>query len=92
MQLKNKPFLLYRTVITDQYSVVSQEQQDTLMNLRTRAGLTRREVANTLGVTEKTIYVWETSANSPKMTVEQVQKMLEVLGCTLGELVIATTK
>ncbi|WP_052049640.1 helix-turn-helix transcriptional regulator [Leptolyngbya sp. KIOST-1] len=69
-----------------------QSQQATLMDLRTRAGLTRREVANALGVTEKTIYVWETSNNSPKMTVSQVQKMLEVLGCTLNELAIATGK
>ena len=72
--------------------MVSQGQQDTLMDLRTRAGLTRREVANALGVTEKTIYVWETSANSPKMTVAQVQQLIEILGCTLDELVVAATK
>lgn len=79
-------------VITDRYSMVGQEQQDTLMALRTRAGLTRREVANVLGVTEKTIYVWETSANSPKMTVVQVQQLMEILGCTLAELAVAATK
>ena len=69
-----------------------QSQQATLMDLRTRAGLTRREVANALGITEKTIYVWETSDNPPKMTVFQVQKLLEILGCTLDELAIATMK
>jgi len=69
-----------------------QSQQVTLMDLRTRAGLTRREVANALGITEKTIYVWETSDNSPKMTVSQVQKLLEILGCTLDELATATVK
>ncbi|MBE9111797.1 helix-turn-helix transcriptional regulator [Nodosilinea sp. LEGE 07298] len=69
-----------------------QSQQARLMDLRTRAGLTRREVANALGVTEKTIYVWETSVNVPKMTVSQVQKLLEILGCTLDELAIATKK
>ena len=72
--------------------MVGQGQQDTLMDLRTRAGLTRREVANALGVTEKTIYVWETSANSPKMTVAQVQQMLEIFSCTLDALVVAATK
>lgn len=72
--------------------MVGQEQQDTLMDLRTRAGLTRREVANALGVTEKTIYVWETSANSPKMTVVQVQQLIEILSCTLAELAVAATK
>lgn len=69
-----------------------QNQQVTLMDLRTRAGLTRREVANELGVTEKTIYVWETSENSPKMTVAQVQQLLVLLNCTLDELVLATAK
>jgi DNA-binding XRE family transcriptional regulator len=69
-----------------------QSQQTTLMDLRTRAGLTRREVANALGITEKTIYIWETSENPPKMTVFQVQKLLQILGCTLDELAIAASK
>ena len=34
------------------------------MELRNCAGLTRRQVSLELGVTEKTIYMWETSANS----------------------------
>ncbi|MFQ4139024.1 helix-turn-helix domain-containing protein [Nodosilinea sp. PGN35] len=79
-------------VITEQYSMSGQSQQATLMDLRNRAGLTRREVANALGVTEKTIYVWETSENPPKMTVAQVQKLLDVLDCTLDELAIGTRK
>lgn len=62
------------------------------MDLSTRAGFPRREVANALGVTEKTIYVWETSNNAPKMTVHQVQKLLEILDCTLDKLAIATRK
>lgn len=69
-----------------------QSQQATLIDLRTRAGLTRREVANALEITEKTIYVWETSEKPPKMTVSQVQKLLGILGCTLDELAIATSK
>lgn len=69
-----------------------QGRQVTLMDLRTQAGLTRREVANALGVTEKTIYVWETSDKPPKMTVTQVQQFMAVLGCSLEQLAIATTK
>jgi DNA-binding XRE family transcriptional regulator len=67
-----------------------QSQQATLMDLRTRAGLTRREVANALGVTEKTVYVWETSGKPPKMMVSQVQKLIELLNCSLEELASAT--
>ena len=69
-----------------------QNQQVTLMGLRTRAGLTRREVATALGVTEKTIYVWETSENKPKMTVAQVQLLLQLFDCSLDDLVTATEK
>ncbi|MEO1509449.1 MAG: helix-turn-helix transcriptional regulator [Cyanobacteria bacterium J06633_23] len=72
--------------------MVGECQQGTLMDLRSRAGLTRRQVANALGVTEKTIYVWETSEKSPKMTVAQVRQLIEILNCTLDELVVAATK
>ncbi|MEQ8537868.1 MAG: helix-turn-helix transcriptional regulator [Coleofasciculus sp. D1-CHI-01] len=60
------------------------------MELRNRAGLTRRQVAMELGVTEKTIYVWETSSNPPRLTVAQVQRLIEMLNCSMAELVEAT--
>jgi DNA-binding XRE family transcriptional regulator len=72
--------------------MTDQRNQVTLTDLRNRAGLTRREVALELGVTEKTIYVWETSANPPKMTVTQVQRLINLLSCTIEELAIATEK
>jgi DNA-binding XRE family transcriptional regulator len=43
-----------------------------------------------LGVTEKTIYVWETSSNPPRLTVAQVQRLIEMLNCSMAELVEAT--
>ena len=73
-------------------SVSKPNQQVTLMDLRTRAALTRREVAIALGITEKTIYVWETSQKPPKMTVTQVKQLIELLSCTLEELAAATEK
>lgn len=72
--------------------MTNQSDQVSLMDLRNRANLTRREVAAALGVTEKTIYVWETSAKTPKMTVAQVQKLIELLNCSMEELVQATEK
>jgi DNA-binding XRE family transcriptional regulator len=60
------------------------------MALRERAGLTRRQVATDLGVTEKTIYVWETSKNPPRLTAALVQRMMEILNCSMEELVEAT--
>ncbi len=72
--------------------MIEESNQVTLMELRNRAGLTRRQVAAELGLTEKTIYVWETSLNPPRMTVAQVQRLIEILNCSMDELVEATSK
>ena len=72
--------------------MTEESNQVTLIKLRNRAGLTRRQVALELGVTEKTIYVWETSANPPRMTVAQVQRLMEILNCSIKELVEGTEK
>lgn len=57
----------------------------TLMNLRERAGLTRRQLANAVGVTEKTIYVWESNCKEPKMTPSQIESYLKTVGCSFEE-------
>jgi len=59
--------------------------EPTLMNLRERAGLTRRQLATAVGVTEKTIYVWESSAKEPKMTPSQIESYLKTVGCSFEE-------
>ncbi len=68
------------------------DDQVTLAELRKRAELTRRQVAIALGVTEKTIYVWEMGANEPRMTPAQTKQLMETLQCSFEELVIATKK
>lgn len=55
------------------------------MNLRERAGLTRRQLANAVGVTEKTIYVWESSDKEPKMTPSQIESYITAVGCSFEE-------
>ncbi len=77
-------------VVTEQYRIKAGSDRVTLMALRERAGLTRRQVATDLGVTEKTIYVWETSKNPPRLTAALVQRMMEILNCSMEELVEAT--
>ena len=86
------PIRIYRTVITKKYSMTEGSDQVTLSDLRSRAGLTRRQVSIELGVTEKTIYVWETGDNAPKMTITQVRRLLEILNCTIEELEAATKR
>ena len=61
----------------------------TLTKLRQRSGLTQQELADAIGVTQKTISIWEKGAVEPKVTFEQTKRLMEVLNCTLDELIIA---
>lgn len=56
-----------------------------LRELRDRSGKTPAEIADRVGVTEMTVYNWETAATFPK--VEQLPTLAKALGCqTIGEL------
>ncbi|EDX78445.1 hypothetical protein MC7420_7098 [Coleofasciculus chthonoplastes PCC 7420] len=61
----------------------------TLTKLRQRAGLTQQELASAIGVTQKTISIWEKGSVEPKLTFEQTKLLIEVLNCTLDELIAA---
>lgn len=79
--VKYAPTGIYRTVQMEENPV----NESTLMNLRERAGLTRRQLANAIGVTEKTIYVWENSPREPKMTPSQIDAYIKSVGCSFEE-------
>jgi DNA-binding XRE family transcriptional regulator len=60
----------------------------TLTKLRQRAGLTQQELADAIGVTQKTSSIWEKGSVEPKVTFEQTKQLMELLNCTLDELII----
>lgn len=64
----------------------------TLMKLRQQAHLTQTELADAIGVTQKTISVWEKGSVEPKLTFQQTKRLMEVLNCTLDELIIAAER
>jgi len=66
-----------------------ENDQLTLTKLRQRAGLTQQELASAIGVTQKTISIWEKGSVEPKLTFEQTKLLMEVLNCTLDELIAA---
>ena len=66
------------------------DNQLSLKQLRERAGLTQRQLADTLGVTVTTISSWERGVKKPSLSFAQVQKVIDTLNCTLAELVAAT--
>ncbi|MCT7954637.1 helix-turn-helix transcriptional regulator [Laspinema sp. D3] len=51
--------------------------------------MTQRELAQSLGVTVTTISAWENGRHEPKLTILQVKRLMEVLDCSLEDLVEA---
>jgi transcriptional regulator with XRE-family HTH domain len=68
------------------------DNQLTLKGLRERAGLTQRQVADALGVTATTVGSWERGEKEPRPSFLQVKQLIEILNCSLDELVEATSQ
>ncbi len=60
--------------------------------LRERAGLTRAEVADRLGISETSVRNWETGRTEPTMTPQKYLDILGILKCTPEELAVASDK
>ena len=75
------------------YLRMSEEKdQLTLAKLRKRAGLTQRQVADGLGITNKTVSEWERGITEPHLTISQTQRLMDILQCTFEELLEATSQ
>ena len=58
--------------------------------LRRAQGKTQREIGEALGVTNKTVSLWELGKDEPHLTPFQMLRMMELYGCeTLEELAMA---
>ena len=62
----------------------------TLAQLRQRAGLTQRKLADILDVTVKTVSAWERGEHEPYLTLTQTKRLVDGLQCSLDELIVAT--
>jgi transcriptional regulator with XRE-family HTH domain len=60
---------------------------ETMIKLRSQAGLTQRQVAEALGVTVQTVSNWETGHRVPRLTFDETLILCKVLSCTLEALV-----
>lgn len=61
----------------------------TPVDLRKRANLTQRKLAEALDVRQGTISDWERGLAIPHLRPSQTKTMLERLGCTIEELIEA---
>jgi DNA-binding XRE family transcriptional regulator len=61
-------------------------EKSVLVDLRKRAGVTQKNVADALQVTEQTIRNWEKGRAEAELQLWQVKALCEVLNCSLNEL------
>jgi DNA-binding XRE family transcriptional regulator len=54
--------------------------------LRKGLGLTQRQVAEAIRVTDQTVSNWEAGRFEPKLTISQTQALCRILQCPLDEL------
>lgn len=52
--------------------------------LREKAGLTVKQVMDAMGVSDATVYFWETGVNNP--TANKLPALAKLYGCTVDEL------
>ena len=66
--------------------MVNDKSQSTLVTLRKKVGITQKELAEALGVTDHTIRNWEKGREEPRLFIWQVKAMCELLQCSLDDL------
>lgn len=60
-----------------------------LKEMRKKAGLTAREVANAVGVSFQNVYNWEAGSYLPR--AGQLSELAQLYGCTVDELLASTS-
>ncbi|MDY6784735.1 MAG: helix-turn-helix transcriptional regulator [Cyanobacteriota bacterium] len=65
---------------------MSSEYGEAIARLRHRAGLTQRQVAESLGITVQTVSNWENGFRNPKLTPKEALSLCKILQCSLEEL------
>lgn len=70
-------------------SIEKEEEFVTLAKLRSKAGLTQRQLSFEINVTENTVSAWETGKHEPRLTISQTRSLMTALNCTFEELEIA---
>ena len=63
-----------------------EKRQVTLVDLRKRSGVTQKEIADALGVTDHTVRNWEKGRAEAELQIWQVKELCRLLNCSLDEL------
>ena len=68
------------------YGIMTKRSTLTLVELRKRAGVTQKMLADALGVSDHTIRNWEKGRAEAELQLWQVKALCRVLQCSLEEL------
>ena len=69
------------------YGKMDDEQRGlTLVELRKRSGVTQKEIADALGVTDHTVRNWEKGRAEAELQLWQVKALCQLLQCSLDDL------
>jgi transcriptional regulator with XRE-family HTH domain len=72
------------------YAIMKNTKKSSIaMELRKKAGLSRTKVASALGVAENTVARWERYESVPHLSIDKVDLLTDLYGCSLKELVRA---
>ena len=55
-----------------------------IKEIREARGMTRKQIADAVGVSEVAVYYWENGRQKP--SADKLPKLAELLGCTIDEL------
>jgi len=55
-----------------------------LKTLREKVGLTQKQVADKLGITQPTVAIWEMEGSAPR--IDKLPKLAKILGCSIDDL------
>ena len=66
--------------------MLNEDVRSSLVDLRKRAGITQKVVADTLKVTDHTVRNWEKGREEPRLFIWQVKALCKILQCELEDL------
>ncbi len=65
---------------------MSEECKSELVKMREALGLTQKDIADELGITEQTVRNWEHGRSVPKLTIPQMKRLCRLLNRSLDEM------
>jgi DNA-binding XRE family transcriptional regulator len=85
--------VVYGGRIRSQYNMIDPDRDPlTPVDLRKRANLTQRKLAEALDIRQGTISDWERGLAIPHLRPSQLKRMMEELNCTLDDIIEAYEK